>query len=514
MPVNSTHPDYDEYLKQWKKCRVVVEGEDAVKDAGTDYLPKLTDQENPEYDAYKARASFYNATRRTVIGLAGAVMRKPAENKVPKKVEDLLKTLGVKNTPLDILQKKSVEEELTIGRLGLFVDAPTGTNTNPFVALYYAENIINWQKEVILGKEQPTLVVLKEKKEVRDSGDIFKVVCEDRWRVLRLIGAQSAPDLEGNTTISYTYTVEIWREKTEDEMKTAKNKDDKFIKEETIVPTKWGGKPLDYIPFLFVTPAGVTDEVENSPSLDMANVNLSLYRNSADYEHGLHFTALPTVWTAGFDVKTTKLRVGANNAWSTENEQATCGMLEFTGQGLGAIRETMEAKKKELATLGGRLLEEQKREAEAAATVAIRQSGESSVLTNVANSLSEAWSQVLKWVGDWMSQETTEISTQLNSDFTVTNIDAPTLAQISADVQSGLLSWSTYFYNLKRAEMVPDNVTEEDERTRIESGVPMAPPTPKQQAEHDLEVERMKTQSALDKQQQQQKPQKTTPAAA
>ncbi len=480
MPVNSTHPMYDQFLSQWKKCRSVVEGEDAVKADGIAHLPMLTDSTGPEYDRYRLRASFFGATKRTVIGLAGAVMRKAPEVKFPKAQEELLNTIGVKNTPLGGLMKRSVEELLTTGRLGMYVDAPEGENTNPFVALYYAENIINWQPGIVEGKEVPVMVVMAEKVEVRDSKDPFVVTMQEKWRVLRL--GDITPD--GGGPAVRTYTVEVWREKTPEEKRDGA--DDKFIMESEVTPRKWGGLVFNYIPFALVNPTGISDEVENSPVLDMANVNLSIYRNSADREHGLHFLALPTVWVAGFDLKGEKtLRVGAENAWAAEDPNATAGMLEYTGQGIGSIALAMEDKKKELAILGGRLLEEQKKEAETATTVMLRQAGESSVLSNIATSCSHAWTQVLRWVADWMGQAQEQVEVVLNQDFTVTNVDGQTLAQLSADVQSGLISWDVYFFNLKRAEMVPDNINADDERKRIEAGVPMSPPNP--QREHELE---------------------------
>ncbi len=37
------------------------------------------------------------------------------------------------------------------------------------------------------------------------------------------------------------------------------------------------------------------------PLADVMVLNLDHYRLDADYKHGLHFTALPTAWVAGFD---------------------------------------------------------------------------------------------------------------------------------------------------------------------------------------------------------------------
>jgi len=85
VPVNSTHPDYDANLVAWQRARDVIAGEDAVKAAGTRYLPRLDSQSDDEYLAYKTRASFFNATARTADGFVGLIFRREPTFKLPDK---------------------------------------------------------------------------------------------------------------------------------------------------------------------------------------------------------------------------------------------------------------------------------------------------------------------------------------------------------------------------------------------------------------------------------------------
>ncbi len=50
------------------RARDFIAGEDAVKSAGEKYLPRLEAQTDEEYDAYRPRASLFNATARTADG--------------------------------------------------------------------------------------------------------------------------------------------------------------------------------------------------------------------------------------------------------------------------------------------------------------------------------------------------------------------------------------------------------------------------------------------------------------
>jgi hypothetical protein len=77
MPVNNTHPDYDLMMAAWSRARDVLGGEEAVKAAGEKYLVKLASQSDEEYQAYKMRAAFFNATARTLAGYIGMIFRKP-----------------------------------------------------------------------------------------------------------------------------------------------------------------------------------------------------------------------------------------------------------------------------------------------------------------------------------------------------------------------------------------------------------------------------------------------------
>lgn len=49
MPVNNTHPEYDQALPDWLRARDVMAGEDAVKSAGEKYLPRLDSQSDEEF---------------------------------------------------------------------------------------------------------------------------------------------------------------------------------------------------------------------------------------------------------------------------------------------------------------------------------------------------------------------------------------------------------------------------------------------------------------------------------
>lgn len=58
--------------------------------------------------------------------------------------------------------------------------------------------------------------------------------------------------------------------------------------------------PLREIPFVFLGGDCITSMVDAPLLIDLADLNLAHFRASVDYEHGCHFTDLPTPIVAGY----------------------------------------------------------------------------------------------------------------------------------------------------------------------------------------------------------------------
>lgn len=480
MPVDTKHKNYNEREGQWARCRDAAEGEDAVKGSGAKYLPMLSGQRHSEYNAYRNRACFYSATERTIQGLSGAILRKAPQIDWPENDRDRLERVGYKNEPFTRLIKAAVDDVLEVGRIGFLVDA--FPDQPAYITTYPTESIVNWSTMPKEGREVVDMVVVSEEVDEVSAEDPFEVEDKVQYRVLRL-GDEAAfvRNEKGEITGLQNgfresdieepfYYQEVWVEdrKTDDGNR-------KWTFSHFTVPRTVGGRLLREIPFVFIGPTGQDPNPEKPPLLDLVNVNLSHYRNSADLEHGLHFTALPTPWAAGFKMSdgASALRVGSGTAWISEYPEAKCGMLEFRGQGLQAIETRMGDKKKDMAVLGARMLEQQKVGVEAADTVRLRQAGEHSALANIAISVSQGLTKVLRWVRQWdTTAKVDSVGLELSRDFDLLRIDAQLLVQLMASLQGGLISWDTWVHNLARGEILPDGRTAKEEAALIGEGLP------------------------------------------
>jgi hypothetical protein len=307
-----------------------------------------------------------------------------------------------------------------------------------------------------------------------------------RYRVLRL-GIPTSPR-EGETTEEFFarlevgedeveqgafYFQEIWKERVLAPDQAVADEEREYDLVEVIVPRAQGGGVLREIPFTFFTPFGPRPRPQCPLLNGIAVLNLGHYRNSADHEHGLHFTALPQPWVAGFKFKNT-IYIGSGAAWVTDNPQAKAGYLEFTGQGLGAIREEMERKKREMASLGARVLEEQVRSGagEAAETVKLRQAGETSILSKVSQNTSAGLTSTLRHLAAFLRVKD-DVSVKLNMDFGLDTMSPEMLTALFAAMIGGGISWNTFFWNVKRGELVEEGVDANAESERIRAGTPI-----------------------------------------
>src|SRR4051794_1929751 len=148
----TTHSDYLSNMTAWSRARDVLAGEDAIKQAGEQYLPCLENQTTDEYKAYKSRALFFNATARTAEAYLGLIFRRVPFVKVPENPRDPLTKIfasfradsDLRGTTLDSYAKQIVSEVIAVGRAATVIDYEPTMEHRPFIRSYQAEHILNW----------------------------------------------------------------------------------------------------------------------------------------------------------------------------------------------------------------------------------------------------------------------------------------------------------------------------------------------------------------------------------
>jgi len=451
MAVDSVHDEYRKALPKWEMIDDIVEGEDAVKEAGTKYVPSLGGQTPGEYSAYIQRGNFFNAYSRTLQGLIGYVFRKEAETVIPPQIEKIKSSLMSTGQALKDLDEIVATMIFKYGRAGLLTDVDA--KGLPYVAVYSPHAIINWKTTFVDGREVLTRLVLKETVTAQDPKDRFNDVVIDRYRVFEL--------RDGVVVVS------VW---------TKQEATGTWLSTNEIIPTI-KNKALTEIKFNIIGSEANLMQVNKPPLIDLAYANVAHWRLSVDYNHGLHYCALPTPWAAGFPTKEdNELSIGPVHAWISPDPAARCGYLEFTGTGLAAISTARSECKDEMAILGARIIEQTRAKVETAETAKIRQSSESGAIVTIVNNISTGLTRTLKHIADFLSIEVPveQNYTRLSTDFIDTSITPHEVVALLSVLQAGKMSLDTFLHNLKQGEILPEGRSIDDEKDLIDEDMKRA----------------------------------------
>ena len=484
MSVTTEHEDYEIWAKRWKKMRDAIGGTCDIKDSDyiADYLPPLSghiggdEKTNAKYETYKEYATWYDASGRTVEGLLGLIYRKEPIVTIPEFMNDIKKDINLKGDNATMFSKNIVEEILSVYRTGVLLDMPSTAegmtqaeidleNIRPYARIYKAESIINWSVESVNNKVKPTMIVLKEN--IDTVIDEFEVETETVYRVLSL---EKVMDQEtGNKINVYMQRVFKQMEEPDKDGQTVWREDEDLRSIPLI-----HGEPLNYIPFWCITEDGVSWDI-TSPSLEgLVDMNISHFRNSANFENGLIFTGNPTPYVSGYAGDSKKLPLGSTMVLQLQ-EGGSAGFMEFSGQGLLPISNSMSDKEKLMAVLGARILASEKKAVETAEVATIHRAGEQGILGTIANIVSNAMTEILKTMAVWEGKKETSIVMELNTDYMPAELSGADMLSLMDAWQRGAISTEVMRWNFRQGERIPASITDEEMDEQIKENPAPAP---------------------------------------
>ena len=428
MPINTKYSGYEKAVKKSSKVRDFATGEFAVKEKQEVYLPRLSGQNKTEYDAYLMRGFLIPAVEPTAQAISGAIMRKPPLFDPVGALSYLVEDMDGMNNDIELFIHTMITELLYAGSSGYLVEY----TDKAVVKQYTKESIINVSKDYI---------VLAQEYVVQNEKDRYEQ--ETKMEYLEL-----TYDENGN------YIQNLWRE--------AKKG---FQIVDSVMPTN-RGEPLKEIPFVF---SGALDE--DPMLLHLADVNEDQYRLSTDQRHGLHWTALPTLFLFG-DLRDEnnqkkKIVVGAGSANHIDDTDAKAQLLEFTGAGLGALKSAIDDNVATMASIGAKALVSGGGGVKSAETSRIDASSETAVLSVLTNTIDNVMSKLLEIIAVWSGAPVPEF--KINRDFIDIKLDPQALLAYLQVFQSGGMSLDSFLNLLVKGELLPSNISAEDEADRIET---------------------------------------------
>jgi Domain of unknown function (DUF4055) len=421
MALDSVHPKYSEFKDDWTTMRDLYKGERVVKAKGETYLPptkgmRLDGMESGKsgreaYDAYKLRAVFHDYVKEGVEAYIGLMWQKTPTIELPANMEALREKATAYGEPLELLLRRINEEQLVTGRLGLLLDLPVNpdpTNPMPYVAMYVAESILNWDDgEADEGESRLNIVVLDESGFRR--GTDFEWVTQTKYRVLQL-GTKDANEAEGTSV----YQQGVF---TNNEGQSAS------YTEEAMQPPQLRGAVLDRIPFVFVNSKDIVSSPDEPPLLGLGRLALTVYRGEADYRQNLFMQGQDTLVVVGGMKKTdatenegAPLRTGAGSMIEVE-QGGDAKYIGVNSQGLSEQRQALENDRRRAETRSGQMVNSKGNNIESGVALQIRIGAQTATLNQIAMTGASALESILKICAEWMGANPEEVKVTPNLEF-------------------------------------------------------------------------------------------------
>lgn len=450
MAIDSVHPLYTEHVEDWIQLRDAAKGERAVKEKGQTYLPPTSGMildglngpysgtySNPAanngagtaglgsgtfgkyrnageaaYEAYKLRAVFPEYVKDALEYFMGALHNKSPVIELPEEMEPLRNNATPLGEPLEILLQRINLEQLTTGRVGILLDLPEKpdpVNPLPFIALYVAEAIRNWDDNTNEDtRDALNLVVLDESGVIRNQ---FDWVQNKKYRVLQL-----GKFAENETNGTAEYLVGVFSDA---------NGGNAEYDESQLKAPMFRGNVLKKIPFQFINTKDISPEPDEPPLMSLCRQCFTIYRGEADYRQNLFMQGQDTLVVIGArqtnalpgeTVQEEPLRTGAGARIDLEL-QGDAKYVGVNSQGLSEQRTALENDRKRCESRSGQLIDASQGDKESGAALKTRVGAQTATLNQIAKTAALALELLLKQCAEWMKADPDKVRVTPNLEF-------------------------------------------------------------------------------------------------
>ena len=430
MGLDSTHPLYTEFLPDWQQLRHCYGGERMVKLEGRAYLPatagmvadgiETTNAKGwNQYTAYRARAVFPELLKSAVESMIGVMHHKPPVIELPAKLEPLRENATSRGESLEMLMRRVNEEQLVVGRVGLIADPIGPAAQLPSLAVYRAEDVVNWDDTIQPGTGSMfSMVVLNESRPERAKGD-FSWSAVRQYRLLLLGSLDDESEVEPGQTVAVrppgVYRAGTYR-------------DDVTYTDDSLIEPSIAGRTLDRIPFVAINSKDVVPEPDVPPLLGLSNLSLTIYRGEADYRQALFMQGQDTLVVLGGE-QDQEYRTGAGAA-ITPPIGGDAKYIGVDSGGLPEMRLALENDYERANQKAGEMVNDSSRTAESGEALRIRVAARTATLNQIALAGAYGLEQILRTCAVWVGANPDEVVVTPNLDFIDDVIQGQELVQI------------------------------------------------------------------------------------
>lgn len=362
-----------------------IAGTRRLRENRSKYLPKFEAESETSYKNRWQSATLLNLTKRTQQTMSGLVFKGEIElqDDVAPALKKFCENVDNEGNHIDVFARKAFEKSFE-GHSLILVDYPYSDDSirslldeekskrRPYLCLFGADQIINWQVRTNPVNKQPELSVLVLEETVTKQTGMFAFDSLKQYRVFYLDEMNRA-------------AWQLWQE-----MESGKEP----VMIGNGVLTGANKKALPRIPVALIYGEQTGFLESRPPLIDLAYKNIEHFQTYSDYKSLIHKTCVPIAVAKG---KVDEVPILSGDIVIEVPIEGDFGFAEVSGSSLEVIRQSLEDMKQEIGLLGlSAVIDNGTNSAEVTATEALLNSiEETSHLAVMARSLKDALEQTL-----------------------------------------------------------------------------------------------------------------------
>lgn len=444
---------------KWKLIQTLLDGTEAMRGAGTEYLPQHDSESPNAYNERLTRNTLYNVTKITLQALVGRPFATTigTEN-VPSEIATLLPNIDLQGSDLHTFARAWFRTGLSkcfchvLVEMNGAVDDGTGrvrtmqddlrNNVRPFWKLITPECLIAAYAEVGSdGVERLVHARIKETETIRVG---FLETTKEFIRVL-----------EPGTWTLY------------------EKREEARTKKIVWMQVGAGVTGLDFIP-LVTFYANREGLMEGTPPLeDLAHLNVRHWQSTSDQINVLTVARFPMLAVAGaHEINSDTMAIGPRQLLGTRDANGRFYYVEHTGKAIEAGERDLEALEEIMGNFGAEFLKKKKAASRNPQDRIYDVTESTSELQEIILFFMASMAQALSFTAAWLKLPLKDEklfggTVVLDNNFTIQDSNANDLQHLAQARKNGDISLQTYIDTLKRLNVIDDSVVTEEEINRI-----------------------------------------------
>lgn len=464
-PLMKRSKDIEAMVPYWTKVDDIVEGYDAIKNAGKTYLPKFSGEEKVDYDTRLEHTKFTNIYRDVLEGLAtkpfeDEVKLLGEEEKIPEEIRQFIENVDGAGSHITVFSALTFFNGINSAIDWIMIDYPKKDESirtkadqkkagiRPFWTHILAKNVLEVRSNVVGEEEVITYFRLFEPAHADN---------EDRVRVFERIGN------------NVTWVLHEYNPKAEKD-------EDLFIEVDS------GVISIGVIPFVpFSTGRRDGKSYKFYPPMrDAADLQITLYRNESALEFIKTMAGYPMLAANGMKPqvdekgKAEKLAIGPMKVlYGVPDGAGNHGEWKFiepNANSMEFLQKNIDKTKQDLRELGRQPLTALSQQL-TTVTTSVAAGKAKSAVTAWAFMLKDALENALKMTALWMNV-TYDPEVHVFTGFDNVLDDGKDLDALNSARDRGDISQETYLAEFKRRKVLSPEFSYEEEKKKLLAEIP------------------------------------------